>query len=443
MMTRARAGCAPGPAPATGRGRSSSRARSRPAARPGVGCAASSSRNEPWSGNPSRHSAAQRSCRRAGRLGRRRHPLHRLVQVLVEREAGVGRDDDVEGAWHGAHRRPPGPSQAAACIGEQLAAERRDDALLAVEHDVEREVDAGRRGDRADVVVHRVAVGDAPGGARVADARGVVQHEHRLQPGEPGRGQLRAAGEPGEEVRLDEAGGDADVGVDPVPVEPHRHLVAVRRRSRRSIAASRASWLITRSRVDRSRPSMWSSSPRCCRGACRSRRARRSSGRASPSSSASSARTIDSRGCGRVTSQTERRPTARAHESAQRGPGDRVAERRGDGAAGVSGGERCLGAITTVRSRGNVDRETRVAVGELHLHADAVWSSALERGSELPPLRAREPFEIVRDHAQADVARAGVEVLAHTICNLSGRSPGIEKRRSRPWLLAGLEAVSA
>ena len=52
--------------------------------------------------------------------------------------------------------------------------------------------------------------------------RGVVQCQHRLQAGEAGRDQLRAAAEAGEEVRLDEAGGDAHVGVDPLPVQPDR-----------------------------------------------------------------------------------------------------------------------------------------------------------------------------------------------------------------------------
>src|SRR3712207_7012629 len=36
---------------------------------------------------------------------------------------------------------------------------------------------AGRRGDRPDVVVHRVALGDTPGRPWVADPLGVVQHE--------------------------------------------------------------------------------------------------------------------------------------------------------------------------------------------------------------------------------------------------------------------------
>ena len=97
----------------------------------------------------------------------------------------------------------------------ELARERLDHPLLAVEDHVEGEVRrrGGRRG--ADVVVDGVALDDAPGRLRVADAGGVVEHEHGVQPGEPGRDELRPAAEAGEEVRLDEAGGDPQVGLDP------------------------------------------------------------------------------------------------------------------------------------------------------------------------------------------------------------------------------------
>src|SRR4029077_5462414 len=82
-------------------------------------------------------------------------------------------------------------------------------------------------GGRADVVVDRVAVRDAPRGLRVADAGGIVQHEPRVQAGETGGDELRAAAEAGEEVRLDEAGGDAQVGLDPAGADVHRGAVAV------------------------------------------------------------------------------------------------------------------------------------------------------------------------------------------------------------------------
>ena len=62
---------------------------------------------------------------------------------------------------------------------------------------------------------------------RVADPGRVVQRQHGVQPGQPGRDELRPAAEAGEEVRLDEAGRDPHVGLDPVAVEPDRDAVAV------------------------------------------------------------------------------------------------------------------------------------------------------------------------------------------------------------------------
>ena len=58
----------------------------------------------------------------------------------------------------------------------------------------------------------------------VADAPRIVERERRLEARKTGSDQLRPAAEPGEEVRLDEAGRDADVRVDPLAVEPHRHV---------------------------------------------------------------------------------------------------------------------------------------------------------------------------------------------------------------------------
>jgi hypothetical protein len=60
----------------------------------------------------------------------------------------------------------------------------------------------------------------------VSDTGRVVQREHRVEPSEAGRDHLWPTGEPGEEVRLDKPGGDPDIGRAPLPVQPHRHVVA-------------------------------------------------------------------------------------------------------------------------------------------------------------------------------------------------------------------------
>ena len=87
-----------------------------------------------------------------------RHALDRLVEVLVERKAGVRgerRRRRAAGTARIAVRRTS--AQARLVHREQLAAEGLRDPLLAVQHDVEREVRARGSRDRAHVVVHRVA----------------------------------------------------------------------------------------------------------------------------------------------------------------------------------------------------------------------------------------------------------------------------------------------
>ena len=98
--------------------------------------------------------------------------------------------------------------------------------MLCVDDDVQGEARAGARRDRPDVVVHRVAVDDAPACVRIADAPGVVEREHSLERGQAGGDHLRSTREPGEEVRFDEPRRDADVGVDPFSVQPHGDIGA-------------------------------------------------------------------------------------------------------------------------------------------------------------------------------------------------------------------------
>ena len=112
------------------------------------------------------------------------------------------------------------------------------------------------------------------------------------RPARPGRDELRAAREAREEVRLDEAGRDAHVGRRPTRCSARP---ARRRRSgpsRSATAASRASWLTTRTAASTSSPSIARSSssvlPRCVPVATSTTT---SSRRTSPSSSSSSAGT--------------------------------------------------------------------------------------------------------------------------------------------------------
>ena len=197
-----------------------------------------SSRNEPWSGKPSRHSAAQTIVPPGLHdLRRGRHPLHRLVEVLVEREARVGRHDDVErAASTGAHRQLARDRDAGRGVHRRTGRRRRPATIRCSPS----RITSSAKSTPVAAAIARTSSctglpSSTPQVARgCADPRRVVQRQHRLEPGQARRDQLRAAAEAGEEVRLDEAGRDPDVGLDPAPVQPDRHAGAERARPRRA-----------------------------------------------------------------------------------------------------------------------------------------------------------------------------------------------------------------
>ena len=151
---------------------------------------------------------------------------------------------------HRGHGQSPWPPrQAAACVGEEIAGEHLDDALVPVEQHVEGEVDAGRRGDRADRVVDGVADRDPPGRPRVADAAGVVQGQHRLESGQAGRGEL------GPPLKPAKKWGSTKPVVMRTSASSHRWFSQTgtspaSQPNQRRLASSRASWLTTRTAVE-------------------------------------------------------------------------------------------------------------------------------------------------------------------------------------------------
>ena len=108
-------------------------------------------------------------------------------------------------------------------FGEEIAGEHRRDRLIAIQRDVDGEVDAGHPRDLAHVVVDRIALGDAPRRVGMSDTASVVQREHGFEAREAGRYHLRPAAEAGEEMRFHEAGRDAYVGVQPLAIQVHGH----------------------------------------------------------------------------------------------------------------------------------------------------------------------------------------------------------------------------
>ena len=93
----------------------------------------------------------------------------------------------------------------------------------AVERDVDDEVAAGHPGDPGVFFVHRVALEDAAVGLGVLEELGAVPDLDRLQRGHARADQLAAAGIAGHQVRLDQAGGDLQVGPDVAAVDPAGH----------------------------------------------------------------------------------------------------------------------------------------------------------------------------------------------------------------------------
>ena len=155
-------------------------------------------------------------------------PLHRLIEVLVERVSRPRGDDDLEQRRDRAHRQFAGQLPGLGMHLKHWAAEGLDDGLLPVEDHIESEVHlADRPHHGPDIVVDRVSLADPPRGPPVADALRVVQRQDGVQPRQARCDQLRAAAEPGEEVRFDESGGDADVRVNPAFVQPDRYAVPV------------------------------------------------------------------------------------------------------------------------------------------------------------------------------------------------------------------------
>ena len=100
-------------------------------------------------------------------------------------------------------------------------AEDPGDALFPVQQHIEAEVHARLAGDPADIVVDRVAPDDPEHRSRMPHPIVVVEREDRLQAGQPGSDHLRPPGESGEEVGLDEPGGDPHVGFEEAPVQQY------------------------------------------------------------------------------------------------------------------------------------------------------------------------------------------------------------------------------
>ena len=161
-------------------------------------------------------------------LGRRGHALDRLVEVLVERIAGVAGHDDVEGLGHGLHREPSCRLAGGGVHRAELAREGLDHLLLAVEDHVEAEVRRRRRRPRRGCPCGRGcprARPRWPSGRRCAARRAA-----RARCQGPARPGVTSFGPPLKPAK--KCGSTKPVvmrrsACDPHAVDPHRHAVAV------------------------------------------------------------------------------------------------------------------------------------------------------------------------------------------------------------------------
>ena len=105
--------------------------------------------------------------------------------------------------------------------------------LLIVDHRVHDKVAAGQSGDGRAFFVDRIAFETAATRMGMLDKRRTMPNFHGVQPRDAGTNQFSSAGKAGHEVRLDQAGGDFQIGRYVTRVDPRGH--AVRRNAKERV----------------------------------------------------------------------------------------------------------------------------------------------------------------------------------------------------------------
>ena len=223
------------------------------------------------------------------------------------------------------------------CLLHVAGHDRRDPAL-AVERDVHDEVAAGHAGDLGVLFVDWVAIQDSAVGFGMLEQFRSMPALDRLERGHARADQLSAAGVAGHQMRLDQAGGDFQVGLHIAAVDPSGN--PARRRADEGMFLEPGAEVVfdavsprrSRARAFRAFP------PRCWGGASRSRPGSRCSlaefrPRAEPAASAGGSCGWDT---GRVMSQIKMHASLRPAASVSSGwRPDRLLECPGDGGLGI------------------------------------------------------------------------------------------------------------
>ena len=237
---------------------------------------------------------------------------------------------------------------------------------LAVEHDVDDEVAAGHAGDPGVFLVDRVAVEDAAVGLGVLEKLRAVPDLDGFERGDSRADQLAAAGIAGHQVRLDQAGGDLQVGPNVAGVDPGGTPRGVVPRKRMLVEARAVMVLDAIARRRSPRPTISSFSAGVL-GRCRPVAMRiRIWSRAIPASckTLSVGPRIVRLGTGRVMSQIRMQASFRPRASSRNGGAfDRLIECMGHGRFGVfQRGHVANGQRTNHALRGQFDIQPRASI---------------------------------------------------------------------------------
>ena len=102
-----------------------------------------------------------------------------------------------------------------------VASNERSHAAIVVERDVHNEIAAGHAGDPRVLFVDRVSVQNSAIGPRVLEESRPVPAFHRFEGRDARADQFAAARIAGHQVRLNQAGGDFEIGLDIAAIDPH------------------------------------------------------------------------------------------------------------------------------------------------------------------------------------------------------------------------------
>ena len=155
------------------------------------------------------------------------HALDGLIQILVQRIAGVGSDNNVKRFIHRVHCRLLDKPAAFAMRDDHVAGKNAGNLFLAVQRHVQHKVGFDHQAVLRRRILQDISLDNPPGAERMTNHLGVVEIENRVDAGHTGIDALGSAGKPGKEVRLDEAGHNFEFRFHIGLVEKHFRAVTI------------------------------------------------------------------------------------------------------------------------------------------------------------------------------------------------------------------------